>query len=316
VLERLAEEHPLPKLILEHRQLQKLQSTYVDALPKLVSRRTGRIHTDFNQAVAATGRLSSSNPNLQNIPVRTAEGRRIREAFVPEEGWTLFSADYSQVELRLLAHMSGDEVLIDAFRSGQDIHARTAAEVFGVPLGDVSREQRGAAKSINFGLIYGMGSSRLARELGIEKKQATEYIERYFERLPKVRPFLEGLKESARELGYATTMLGRRRPIPQLNSTRGGDIAMGERLAVNTPVQGTAADIIKVAMIRIDRRLAAGETPARMLLQVHDELVFEVPPSALEATRALVRQEMEGVLELAVPLRVDAADGPNWAALK
>ncbi|RME74809.1 MAG: DNA polymerase I [Planctomycetota bacterium] len=316
VLERLAEQHPLPRLILEHRQLQKLMSTYVDALPRLVNPRTGRVHTDYNQAVAATGRLSSSNPNLQNIPVRTAEGRRIRAAFVPEPGWRMLGADYSQIELRLLAHMSGDPVLIDAFRSGQDIHARTAAELFEVPLEQVSREQRSAAKAINFGLIYGMGPRRLARELGIEQKQAAAYIERYFERIPQVQPFLEQLKQRARERGYAETLFGRRRPIPQLASGRPADVALGERLAVNTPIQGTAADIIKVAMIRIDRRLEAGDSPARMLLQVHDELIFEFPPEARERTETLVREEMEGVLELEVPLVVDVAIGESWADLK
>ncbi|GIW71117.1 MAG: DNA polymerase [Planctomycetota bacterium] len=316
VLESLREAHPLPGLILEHRQLQKLVSTYIEALPKLVRPETGRVHTDFHQAVAATGRLSSSDPNLQNIPVRTEEGRRIRQAFVPEPGWVLLGADYSQIELRLLAHMSGDPVLIEAFQRGEDIHARTAAELFGVPLAEVSREQRHAAKAINFGLIYGMGAARLGRELGLERRAAEEYIARYFERLPRVRPFLEGLRQRAREVGYAETLFGRRRPIPELQSERETDRALGERLAVNTPIQGSAADLIKVAMVRIDRRLQAGESSARMLLQVHDELLFEVPPAELEAARELVRHEMENALALAVPLRVEIASGPDWASLK
>ena len=316
VLETLAPMHPLPALVVEHRQLTKLISTYVDALPALVRSDTGRVHTDYQQTVAATGRLSSSRPNLQNIPVRTHEGRRIRQAFIPRDGWVLFGGDYSQIELRLVAHMSGDPVMIEAFRSGEDIHARTASEVFEVELSAVTREQRSAAKAINFGVIYGMGAMRLAAELGIPRAKASDYIERYFARIDKVKPFFDGLIASARERGFAETLIGRRRPIPELQGDKGRDYAMGERLAVNTPVQGTAADLIKMAMIAIDARLRSEGFQTAMLLQVHDELVFEAPPDELERAMALVKAEMEGVMSLSVPLVVDLASGPNWAELK
>ncbi len=316
VLETLAEMHALPRLILEHRQLSKLVSTYVDALPRLVRRDTGRVHTSYHQAVAATGRLSSADPNLQNIPIRSVEGRRIREAFVPEQGWVLFGGDYSQIELRVLAHMSAEPVLIDAFAQGEDIHRRTAAEIFEVPRDEVTSEQRAAAKTINFGVIYGMGAQRLARDLGIAQADARDYIARYFERIGSVKAFFDGLVQSAVELGYAETMIGRRRPIPELTAKNGGAVALGERLAINTPIQGTAADLIKMAMIRIDRALTERGLRTRMLLQVHDELVFEAPPEELDEAMALVRDEMEHVVKLAVPLKVDMASGATWAELK
>jgi len=314
VLEALAPMHPLPQLVLDYRQLAKLQSTYVEALPKLV-RGDGRVHTSFNQAVAATGRLSSSDPNLQNIPIRSDEGRRIREAFVPEPGWVLFGGDYSQIELRVLAHMSGDPVLVDAFCNGDDIHARTAAEIFEVPLDEVTKDQRGAAKTINFGVIYGMGPQRLARSLDISMNEARDFIDRYFARVSGVQPFFTDLVKAATADGYATTMVGRRRPIPELQG-RGRAYNLGERLAINTPIQGSAADLIKLAMIEVDERLAASGLQTRMLLQVHDELVFECPPDEAEASMALVKDAMEGIMDLKVPLKVDLSQGANWAVLK
>lgn len=316
VLEKLSEMHELPRKIVAYRHLAKLRSTYVDALPKLVHPNTGRVHTSFNQAVAATGRLSSSDPNLQNIPIRSEDGRRIRRAFIPEEGWVLLAGDYSQIELRMLAHMSGDAVLIDAFQKGEDIHQRTASEVFGVPISDVTSDQRAAAKAINFGLLYGMGARRLSQELGISNADAARYIEQYFERIAGVKPFLDTLVSAAQESGFAQTIAGRRRPIPELSSGQKMMQAMGERLAMNTPIQGSAADLIKIAMIRIQTRLAAEKFRARMLLQVHDELVFEAPPEEVDRVEALAREEMEAVWELSVPLVVEFERGPNWAELQ
>jgi DNA polymerase-1 len=316
VLEELRSSHPVVDAILEHRQLAKLLSTYIDALPKLVRADSGRVHTDYHQAVAATGRLSSSEPNLQNIPIRTFEGKRIRAAFIPEPGWILFGADYSQIELRLLAHMAEEPVLIDAFVRGEDIHRRTAAEVFGVEQEDVTPAQRGAAKTINFGVIYGMGAMRLADELGISRGDARDFIQRYFDRVSRVKPFFDKLISDARHNGYAETLIGRRRPIPELQSGEARNTALGERLAVNTPIQGTAADVIKLAMINISRSLSDRSMKTRMLLQVHDELVLESPPDELETAMALVREGMEGAMALSVPLRVEMSHGPNWAALK
>jgi DNA polymerase-1 len=313
VLEELAREHPLAREILEYRSVTKLKSTYVDTLPALIHPETGRIHTSYNQAVAATGRLSSSDPNLQNIPVRTELGREIRRAFVAEEGNRLLSADYSQIELRILAHLSGDATLMDAFRKGEDIHARTAAEVFGVDPRDVTSEMRTSAKAINFGIIYGMGAFRLARELGIPQKQAQSYIESYFGRLPGVKRFLSETLEAARKEGEVRTLLGRRRFLPDLRSQNRNLRAAAERIAVNTPIQGSAADLIKVAMVRIQRALEEEGFRARMILQVHDELVFEAPEEEVERLGALVRQTMEHVADLAVPLRVDLSTGANWA---
>lgn len=307
-------------LVLQHRQLAKLMSTYVEKLPKQVRASTNRVHAHFHQVGTATGRLSCSNPNLQNIPIRTEEGRRIRTAFVAPSGWLLVAADYSQVELRLLAHMSADPVLCDAFVRGEDIHTRTAAEVFKLPVQEVSKEQRSAAKAINFGLIYGMGAQRLAEGLGVGRREASAYIERYFDRLPGIKPFLEELKDKARNLGYAETLFGRRRPVPQLLSGRGQEVAFGERLAINTPIQGTAADLIKVAMVSIDGALREGDLPAHMLLQVHDELVFECEADRVLELENLVREHMSAACPpsgpLLVPLVVDVGIGANWAALK
>ena len=316
VLDQLADLHPLPRLIIRYRELSKLLSTYVDALPKLVRADTGRVHTSFNQAVAATGRLSSSNPNLQNIPIRTVEGRRIRHAFVPQDGWYLLGGDYSQIELRVLAHLSGEPTWLDAFQKGEDIHRRTASEVFGVAVSDVTSQQRGAAKTINFGIIYGMGANRLAAELGIPREVARAYIEQYFQRVSGVRTWFDAQIEAARRLGYAETITGRRRPVPELQAGQARNVALGERLAQNTPIQGSAADLIKIAMVNIARRLRSERLQTRMLLQVHDELVFEVPPDELGLASELIRHEMQNVWQLRVPLTVDLAHGRNWAELK
>jgi DNA polymerase-1 len=313
VLTRLAAQHPLPAQLLAYRTLAKLKSTYVDALPAAVNPRTGRLHTSFNQTVAATGRLSSSDPNLQNIPIRGEEGRRIRAAFIAAEGCRLIGADYSQIELRLLAHLSEDPVLVDAFRRGDDVHARTAAEVFGVLPGAISAEMRRAAKVINFGIVYGMGPQRLARELQIPVREAERYIASYFDRYAGVRAYLDRTTAEARARGYVTTLLGRRRALPDLASRDRGVAQAAERTAANTPIQGSAADLIKLAMVAIDHRLSAEKLRAAMTLQVHDELVFEVAAADCERTAALVREEMEHVFPLSVPLRVDLRMGHNWA---
>jgi DNA polymerase-1 len=316
VLEKLAPMHPLPATIIAWRELAKLLSTYVDALPLLVRPDTGRVHTSFNQAVAATGRLSSSNPNLQNIPIRSMEGRRIRSAFVPEPGWVLIGGDYSQIELRVLAHLSDEPSWIEAFNEGQDIHRRTASEIFGTPLADVTSEQRAAAKTINFGIIYGMGAQSLAASLGISVKEAKEYIENYFARVSRVKGYFDEQIDRARELGYAETIIGRRRPIPELRLAKGRDSAFGERLAMNTPIQGSAADLIKVAMVNMDKALTDGAFKTRMLVQVHDELLFEAPPEEVATVMPVIRTTMEQVWELKVPLLVELNDGPSWAELK
>ncbi len=313
VLERLADKHPLPEKILAYRGFAKLRSTYVDALSKLIRADTGRVHTSFNQSVAATGRLSSTNPNLQNIPIRTEEGRRIRTAFVPAPGWTLLSADYSQIELRLLAHISRDPVLIEAFRTGQDVHARTAAEIFDTDMDAVTSEQRREAKTINFGIIYGMGAQRLARTLRIPFKTAQEYIAQYFARYQGIKAYMDEVVASAREYGYVTTLRGRRRYVPDLHSKSSQLLSAAERVAINTPIQGTAADIIKLAMLAIAARLRTSGLRARMLLQVHDELLFEVPEDETDRVGALVRESMEQVMPIEVPLRVDVGSGHNWA---
>jgi DNA polymerase-1 len=313
VLEALAEQYPLPAKILEYRGFTKLQSTYVDALPKLVHAKTGRVHTSFNQTVTATGRLSSSNPNLQNIPIRSEEGRRIREAFIPEPGHILLSADYSQIELRLLAHLSQDPVLMESFQQDQDVHVRTASELFQVPITAVLAEQRRQAKTINFGIIYGMGALRLARSLSIPTKTAQTYIAQYFARYQCIKSYMDGILVEARARGYVTTLFGRRRYVPELQSNNTQMASAAERAAINTPIQGTAADLIKMAMVAIDRRLTQEKLQARMLLQVHDELLFEVPEQEVERVKKLVREVMEEVMPLCVPLRVDIGTGKNWA---
>ena len=312
VLERLADEHPLPGLILEFRQVAKLQGTYVTALPELADA-DQLIHTSYNQAVAATGRLSSSDPNLQNIPIRTELGRRIRRAFVPREQGNIFlSADYSQVELRLLAHLSADEALRRAFQDGADVHRRTAALIAGVAEDDVTSEMRSRAKAINFGVIYGMGARALARQIQVKTAEAQEFIDQYFDTYPGVRAFIDQTKDQARRDGFVETMLGRRRLLPDILSQNNRVRSFQERIAVNTPIQGTAADLIKRAMLRLDRSLSGNDTGALLLVQVHDELVLEVPETALAEVTALVREAMEGALELAVPLVVDVHHGADW----
>jgi len=315
-LEKLAAAHPLPRQLLEYRAISKLKSTYSDALPELVDPATGRLHTLFHQALTATGRLSSTNPNLQNIPTRTEDGRRIRRAFVAPTGSLLLSADYSQIELRVLAHLSCDATLIDAFRRGEDIHARTAAEVFGRAPNAIDAEARRLAKVINFGIIYGMGPQRLAGELGISLKEASEYIQRYFERLPGVDTYMKKCLAEARERGWVATMYGRRRYLPELNSPQGGARAQAERIAINTPLQGTAADLIKLAMIRMDGAIKRQTWGSRILLQVHDELLIEVPQAERDPVGEAAQAEMEGVAELRVPLKVELKWGPNWAELE
>ena len=311
-LARLALSHPLPAEVLEYRSITKLKSTYVDALPKLIHPRTGRIHTSYNQAVAATGRLSSSNPNLQNIPVRTPAGQEIRRAFVAEKGHILMGADYSQIELRILAHVSEDPKLVEAFTEGEDIHTRTAAEVFGAAPGEVTREQRQAAKTINFGILYGMSAFRLGHELSIPQKQAQEYIDSLFDRYCGVKVFVDRTLEEARKTQWVYTFLGRRRFLPDINARNHNRRMNAERIAVNTPIQGASADLIKLAMIRIQGKLERENLAARMILQVHDELVFEVPQEEGEVVAGLVKKEMENIINLAVPLRVDIHCGTNW----
>jgi DNA polymerase I len=316
VLEELAKEHEIARKVLEYRQLTKLKGTYVEALPALIRPDTGRVHTTFNQIGAATGRLSSSNPNLQNIPIRTELGREIRAAFLPREGWRMVVADYSQIELRLLAHMSGDTLLVDAFRNGEDIHERTAAEVFGVGPILVTPEMRRNAKAVNFGIVYGQTAFGLAQSLGIDRNEAETYIRAYFERYSGVKKFIEKTKDEVRESGFAITLLGRKRPIPDMKSRNPSARGFAERTAVNTPLQGTAADLIKMAMIRIDALLRERGLKSKMLLQVHDELVFEAPREETDELRKLVKEEMEQVYPLAVPLLVDIGIGANWRDAK
>ena len=317
VLEQLADQgHEVPRLILEHRELQKLRSTYVDVLPNRVSRRTGRIHTSFNQTGAATGRLSSSDPNLQNIPVRTARGEEIRRGFIPREGWRFVVADYSQIELRLLAHFSGDPAFLEAFGRGDDIHRQTAAIIFGTDVEAVTPEMRGQAKTINFATIYGQGPFALARQLGISQDEAKAFIAQYFERFAGVRTWLDAQVERARSQGWVETLFNRRRFIPEIRDRNFNTRAFGERLAQNSPLQGSAADLIKVAMIRIHGELAGNAHRGVLLLQVHDELVLEAPPEEVEAVTALVRRHMESAAQLRVPLVVDVGVGPNWLEAK
>jgi DNA polymerase-1 len=312
VLQELALDYPLPERILEHRGLAKLKSTYTDKLPEMVDPDTGRVHTSYHQAVAATGRLSSTDPNLQNIPVRTAEGRRIRQAFVPESGFTMVSADYSQIELRIMAHLSGDAGLCSAFAKGHDVHRATAAEVFGVEPDKVSDEQRRHAKAVNFGLIYGMSAFGLSRQLKIDRTTAQEYIDLYFSRYPGVKEYMDRTREMAREQGYVETLFGRRLYLPEINSSNHNRRQYAERTAINAPMQGTAADLIKLAMIAVDRWIRDSENRCRMIMQVHDELVLEVPEDQLQGASDKLRELMSGVAELAVPLVVDVGHGANW----
>lgn len=312
VLQELALDYPLPKILLEHRTLSKLKSTYTDKLPTMINPSTGRIHTSYHQAVTATGRLSSSDPNLQNIPIRTAEGRRIRQAFVAPNGWKIVAADYSQIELRIMAHLSGDKGLTEAFAQGLDVHKATAAEVFGVELDTVSTEQRRSAKAINFGLIYGMSAFGLGRQLHIGRNQAQEYIDLYFERYPGVQAYMDNIRSSAAENGFVETLYGRRLYLPEINSSNGMRRQAAERTAINAPMQGTAADIIKLAMIDVDNWLSDEKLQSQMIMQVHDELVLEVPENELDKVIAGLRSRMAGAVELDVPLLVDVGVGDNW----
>jgi DNA polymerase I len=315
ILEELSAQHPLPAKVIEYREIAKLKSTYVDALPKLIHPETGRLHTSFSQTGTATGRLSSSDPNLQNIPIRSELGREIRAAFIAEKGKILLSADYSQIELRIMAHFSQDPVLIDAFRNGEDIHARTAQEVFGVgPLAQTT-EHRRAAKAINFGIIYGLSPFGLAQQLGIEQREAAQFINAYFTRYRGVKEYLDKILAETRKTGVAKTLFGRIRPIPEINSPQMQLRNFAERTALNSPLQGTAADLIKLAMICIDRRLAEEKFEAKMILQVHDELLFEAPAKERSKLEKLVKEEMEDVHKLAVPLVVEIGAGPNWRDL-
>ncbi len=313
VLQELADlGHALPREILEYRSLSKLKSTYTDKLPEQINGDSGRVHTSYHQAVAATGRLSSSDPNLQNIPIRTPEGRRIRQAFIAPEGYRILAADYSQIELRIMAHLSRDESLLSAFASGADVHRATAAEVFGVTENKVTQDQRRSAKAINFGLIYGMSAFGLAKQLGIQRHEAQTYVDRYFERYPGVKAYMDATREQAREQGYVETVFGRRLYLPEINARNGQRRAAAERTAINAPMQGTAADIIKRAMCRVDTWLRDTGTQASMIMQVHDELVFEVAEEAIPEARTGIGQAMEKAAELSVPLLVETGVGANW----
>ncbi|MEY4468097.1 MAG: polymerase, partial [Pseudomonadota bacterium] len=312
VLQKLAEDYPLPKLLLDYRSLSKLKSTYTDKLPRMVNPSTGRVHTNYGQAIAVTGRLSSNEPNLQNIPVRTAEGRRIREAFIAAPGNVIVSADYSQIELRIMAHLSGDEGMLRAFAAGEDIHRATAAEIFGVPLTEVSSEQRRYAKVINFGLMYGMSVFGLAGNLGVERSAAQMYMEKYFHRFAGVKQFMDDVRQQAKSQGFVETVFGRRLWLPEINSPNGPRRQGAERAAINAPMQGTAADLIKLAMIAVQNWLDIEKLGSRMVMQVHDELVLEVPEAELALVKTRLPELMAGVAELRVPLVADVGTGPNW----
>jgi DNA polymerase-1 len=317
VLQELADEgHVLPGLLMEYRELAKLENTYLDTLPKLVDPRTGRLHTSYAQTVASTGRLSSHDPNLQNIPIRRELGKDIRRGFIPRAGWRFMAADYSQIELRLLAHLSHDPAFVEAFKAGGDIHRQTASVIFDVPLDQVTSEMRARAKTINFATIYGQGAHALSRQLKVEHAEAKAFIETYFVRFAGVRKWLDGAIEHARSRGYVETIFRRRRYIPEIHDRNFNTRAFGERLSQNSPIQGSAADLIKVAMIRIHEALRAGSLEAKMLLQVHDELVFEFPPSEEGALRTLVEREMTTAIALDVPLVVDIGTGHNWLEAK
>jgi len=312
VLQKLAEDYPLPKCLLEHRSLAKLKGTYTDKLPKMVNPATGRVHTSFSQAVAVTGRLASSDPNLQNIPIRTPEGRRIRAAFIAPPGCRLVSADYSQIELRIMAHLSGDKGLLDAFARGEDVHRATAAEVFGITPLEVTNEQRRAAKAINFGLIYGMSAFGLAKQIDVDRGSAQTYMDRYFARYPGVARYMEETRSAAKERGYVETVFGRRLWLPEIRSSNVGRRQGAERAAINAPMQGTAADLVKLAMIAVQRWLDKEKLQSKLILQVHDELVLEMPESELAAVKAALPPLMAGVARLSVPLLAEVGVGANW----
>jgi DNA polymerase-1 len=312
VLEKLALDYPLPAKILEHRGLSKLKGTYTDKLASLANPRTGRVHTHYAQAVAVTGRLSSNDPNLQNIPIRTPEGRRVREAFVAPKGSVIASADYSQIELRIMAHISEDEALLRAFKDGVDVHRATASEIFSIDPQEVSSEQRRYAKVINFGLIYGMSAFGLARALGIDNASAKSYIERYFERFAGVKTYMDATRVSAKSRGYVQTVFGRRLYLPEINSPNGPSRAGAERAAINAPMQGTAADLIKMSMVQVQKTLDQEGRQTRMIMQVHDELVFEVPGEELEWVKQAIPTIMASVAELRVPLIAELGFGANW----
>ena len=312
VLVELSRDYELPKVILEHRGLAKLKNTYTDKLPLMIQPSTGRVHTSYHQAVTATGRLSSTDPNLQNIPVRNEEGRKIRQAFEAPEGFVMVAADYSQIELRIMAHLSSDKGLVDAFTHGKDIHKATAAEIMGVDEADVSTQMRRHAKAVNFGLIYGMSAFGLARQIDTGRKEAQAYIDTYFARYPGVKEYMDRTRELAAKQGYVETLFGRRLHLPEINSKNGMRRAAAERTAINAPMQGTAADIIKKAMIDMQVWLETEGTDVRMIMQVHDELIFEVPEAKLEEISAKIKEVMEGAVELNVPLQVDVGHGANW----
>jgi DNA polymerase-1 len=312
VLQELSDDYELPSVILEYRSVSKLKSTYTDKLPLQVSPETGRVHTSYHQAVAATGRLSSTDPNLQNIPIRTAAGRRIREAFIAPEGALLLAADYSQIELRIMAHLSGDKGLLRAFADDRDIHQATAAEVFELELDEVTADHRRSAKAINFGLMYGMSAFGLAKQLGISRGEAQEYVNLYFDRYPGVKKFMDDIRDQARNAGYVETVFGRRLYLPEINDRNAQRRQYAERSAINAPMQGTAADIIKKAMISVQHWLKSSGIDARMIMQVHDELVFEVDRDQADAVRQQVVQLMSDAAVLAVPLKVEAGLGANW----
>ncbi|MEG2871564.1 MAG: DNA polymerase I, partial [Clostridium sp.] len=315
VLEKLAPEYPVVQEILDYRQLTKLKSTYADGLASCI-RDDGRIHGTFNQTITATGRISSTEPNLQNIPVRMELGREIRKVFVPQDGCVFVDADYSQIELRVLAHMSGDERLIEAYRKAEDIHAITASEVFHIPLDEVTPLQRRNAKAVNFGIVYGISAFGLSEGLSISRKEALEYINRYFETYPDVKKFLDSLVEEGKEQGYVTTMFGRRRPIPELRSTNFMQRSFGERVAMNSPIQGTAADIMKIAMIRVDARLRREHLKSKLVLQVHDELLIETWKEELESVKQILSEEMKAAADLSVALEIDMKVGDSWFETK
>ena len=316
VLERLSAVHPLPKELLRYRELTKLKSTYIDALPELINPKTKRLHTSFNQTVTATGRLSSSNPNLQNIPIKTDQGRQIRRAFIGDKGNLIVAADYSQIELRILAHLSEDEQLITAFEKEMDIHAHTASLVFGVDEKDVTPEMRSNAKAVNFGIVYGMSAFGLSRGLTIDPASAQNFIDSYFERYPRVKIYMEEKIEEARDAGYVTTLFNRRRYIPEIMNGNMKEQQQAERIAINTPIQGSAADLIKIAMINIHEDLKKKKLSSKMILQVHDELVFEVPEEELDVMCTLIKNRMEGAVKLRVPVKVSVKHGKNWLETK